>query len=342
VARPAIAVALPLSESTSVSAELLAAGFEVIEIEHPRELEKALDVRRDIALAVLDGEVDAAEAEDYDTVLRGAGRAIPALTVVSPRAFERLVPLAQEGSLNEYFTRPYSADSIRWRVEAMCIRRETVDDGSGPILQGGDPGSWRDEADGGPIEGLYDIAAGHPSGMKVVALTDSPLNTDVLDPARMAAALNAARSRVDVIVIDLHPSYSTLNQAIFDVADRILVPVTPDVPAIRAAVQLRDVAVGLGCRERLAMVINRANSGLSVADMERTVGMPGLALIRSGGLLFVRAANEGRTVIEMFPKEKITTDFEVLADRVLGTPTIVPAAKAGFRIGARTRQPARA
>ena len=146
MARPAIAVALPLSESTSVSAELLAAGFEVIEIEHPRELEKALDVRRDIALAVLDGEVDAAEAEDYDTVLRGAGRPIPALTVVSPRAYERLVPLAQEGSLNEYFTRPYSADSIRWRVEAMCIRRETVDDGSGPILQGGDPGSWRGSA----------------------------------------------------------------------------------------------------------------------------------------------------------------------------------------------------
>jgi pilus assembly protein CpaE len=405
VARPAIAVALPPSESDSVSAELLAAGFEVIEIETPRELEKALDVRRDIALAVLDGEVDIAEAEDYNTVLAGAGRSIPALTVVSPRAFERLVPLTHADSLNEYFTRPYSADSIRWRVEAMCIRRETVDDGSGPILMTGDPGSWRgnattiaifnpkggvgkttvatnlaaalqvrrgksvllidadtvtghvttslgiegvrtvadswrDEADGGPIEGLYDIAAGHQSGMKVVALTDSPLHTDVLDPARMAAAISAARSRVDVIVIDLHPSYSTLNQAIFDVADRILVPVTPDVPAIRAAVQLRDVAVGLGCRERLAMVINRANSGLSVADMERTVGMPGLSLIRSGGLLFVRAANEGRTVIEMFPKEKITSDFETLADRVLGTPTLVPVAKAGFRM-ARARQPAR-
>ena len=90
------------------------------------------------------------------------------------------------------------------------------------------------------------------------------------------------------------------------------------------------------------MVINRANSGVSVADMERTVGMPGLALIRSGGLLFVRAANEGRTVIEMFPKEKITTDFEVLADRVLGTPTVVPAPKAGFRIPTRAREAARA
>jgi pilus assembly protein CpaE len=409
VARPAVVVALPLTESTTVCAELFAAGFEVIAVEYPRELEKALDARRDIALAILDGEVDADEATAYEMALRDAGRPIPALTVVSPRAFERLSSQVQSGSDNEYFTRPYSADSIRWRVEAMCIRRETVDDGSGPVLQGGDIGlgswsgrattiavfnpkggvgkttvatnlaaalqtrkgksvllidadtvtghvttslgidavrtvadSWRDEADGGPIESLIDIASAHPSGMKVVALTDSPLHTDVLDPARMAAAIAAARGRVDVIVIDLHPSYSTLNQAIFDEADRILVPVTPDVPAIRAAVQLRDVATGLGCRERLAMVVNRANSGVTVADMERTVGMPALALIRSGGLLFVRAANEGRTVIDMFPREKITADFDLLADRVLGTPKLAPATRTGFRMPTRGRETARA
>jgi len=117
--------------------------------------------------------------------------------------------------------------------------------------------------------------------------------------------------------------------------------VTPDVPAIRAAVQLRDVAHGLGCRERLAMVVNRANSGLSVADMERTVGMPALALIRSGGLLFVRAANEGRTVIELFPREKITSDFDDLADRVLGAPRAVPVVKTGFRLPARAKEPVR-
>jgi pilus assembly protein CpaE len=168
------------------------------------------------------------------------------------------------------------------------------------------------------------------------------LHTDVLDPARLAAAIGVARSRVDIIVIDLHPSYSVLNQAVFEEADRILVPVTPDVPALRAAVQLRDVAAGLRCRERLAMVVNRANSGVSVAEMERAVGMPALALIRSGGLLFVRAANEGRTVIEMFPKEKITADFDVLADRVLGTPKLDPAPRAGFRISARNKAAARA
>jgi MinD-like ATPase involved in chromosome partitioning or flagellar assembly len=410
MARPAVVVALPPGESVYVCAELAEAGYDVVEVLDAADLKRAIDRRRDIGLAVLDGEIDDDDAREFEVVIRASSHPIASLTVVSPRALERFAALESGNADDEYFTRPYSADSIRWRVEAMCIRRETIDDGSGPVLRGGDAGmggwnkrattvavfnpkggvgkttiatnlasalqtrkgksvllidadtvtghvtmslgidavrtvadAWRDEAEGGPAEDLISIASAHPSGMKVVALTDSPLNTDVLDPTRLAAAIVDARQFVDVIVLDVHPSYSTINQAIFDEADRILVPVTPDVPAIRAAVQLRDVSIGLGCRERLAMVINRANSGIAVEDMERTVGMPALAQIRSGGLLFVRAANEGRTVIDMFPREKITTDFDQLADRVLGTPPKPsPAPKASFRIPVRGKAPARA
>ena len=90
-------------------------------------------------------------------------------------------------------------------------------------------------------------------------------------------------------------------------------------------------------------MINRANSGVSVADMEKTVGMPALAQIRSGGLLFVRAANEGRTVVEMFPKERITQDFDALADRLVGTPAAAPVSvKSGFGLFSRPKSVARA
>jgi pilus assembly protein CpaE len=328
--------------------------------------------------------------------------------VVSPRTLERLTAGNTASSAeDEYFTRPYSAESLRWRVEAMCIRIQTVDDGSGPILQNGQfetdswarrattvvvfnpkggvgkttiatnlastlqlrksqdvllidadtvtghvptslgidgvrtlVDSWTDELEGGPVETLIDLAAAHPSGMKVVSLTSSPLNTEVLEPERVGDAINIARRGFDFLVIDLHPSYSPLNQAIFERADRILVPVTPDVPAIRAAVQMVSTATELGIRDRLALVINRANSGVAVADIERTVGLAALALIRSGGMHFVRAANEGRTIIEMFPKEKITEDFDALADRIVGTPDQAPA-KAGFGLFSRPKAPAR-
>ena len=36
-------------------------------------------------------------------------------------------------------------------------------------------------------------------------------------------------------------------------------------------------------------------------------------------MLFVRAANEGRSAVERFPKEKVIDDIEQLADRMIAT-----------------------
>jgi pilus assembly protein CpaE len=409
MARPAVVVALPQNERTPVVAELRDAGFDPIAVGRPAELEALLASRRDVGVAILDGETDFDTSLEYYSLLHDEGRAIPSLMVVSARTLERLSTTSNRaGADDEYFTRPYSAESLRWRVEAMCIRSQTVDDGSGPVLQdtGYEAGdwarrasvitifnpkggvgkttiatnlaaalavrkgqkvllidadvvtghvttslgleqvrtladSWRDQAEGGPTESLLDIAAEHASGIRVLALTSNPIHTENIDPERVSDAISGARRGFDYVVIDLHPSYSELNQMVFDRSDQILVPVTPDVPAIRAAVQFRDVAVELGLRERLAMIVNRANSGVSVADMERTVGMQALALIRSGGMLFVRAANEGRTIVDMFPRERITEDFVALADRIVGTPAST-APKIPFKLFGRQKEPARA
>ncbi len=150
-------------------------------------------------------------------------------------------------------------------------------------------------------------------------MAESPLHTEILEPRRVAEAITTACRVYDWVIVDMHPDYGPLNQVIFERADKIIVPVTPDVPAIRAAVQFREVAVELEIRERLAMVVNRANSGVSVADMERTVGMAALAEVRSAGMIFVRAANEGRSAVERFPKEKVIEDIENLCDRLMAT-----------------------
>jgi Flp pilus assembly CpaE family ATPase len=86
------------------------------------------------------------------------------------------------------------------------------------------------------------------------------------------------------------------------------------------------VASELGIRDRLSLVVNRANSGISVGDIETATGMKSIAELRSAGMLLVRAGNIGKTLVEQFPREKVTADFDRLADRVLtlvgaGSPT---------------------
>jgi len=72
MARPAVVVALPPGESVYVCAELAEAGFDVIEVLDSSDLKRALDSRRDIGLAVLDGEIDGDDARDFESVIRAS------------------------------------------------------------------------------------------------------------------------------------------------------------------------------------------------------------------------------------------------------------------------------
>ena len=92
--------------------------------------------RKDIVLAVIDPTAD--PDNDFDRPGRRPSRRRPHQPRPDRRRRRALEDLDTSTGHpdDEYVTRPYSAESIRWRVEAMCIRSAAVDDGSGPVLQG--------------------------------------------------------------------------------------------------------------------------------------------------------------------------------------------------------------
>jgi pilus assembly protein CpaE len=416
MARPAVICALPREEAGPVAQALAIAGLDVIKASRPEEVEATLKARRDVGLAIIDGEFDFDTTLELYALLHESGRRIPCLMVVSPRTLEQFDHGPQAGTNDEFLTRPYSAESLRWRVEAMLIRAETYDDGSGEILKTGPlevsewgkratvvalfnpkggvgkttiainvatalqtrneqrvllidadtvtghiatslgldryqtvADAWEEaaEAEAGSNEpdalagGLAGLATAHANGLRVVVLTNTPTQAHKIDPVRFADSLSSARVGFDVVVVDLHPDYGELTQSIFDRCDRILVPVTPELPAIRAALQFLEIAKELGVRDRVNLVVNRANSGVSMADIEKAIGLKAFGQIRSGGLLFVRAANEGATVVEMFPKEKVTADFEALAEKLL-TRDLAGDDKGLFRMLPKQREAVRA
>ena len=390
--RSAVAIALPSPEFEAVREHLVDAGYDAILVRNDLELEMLLRTRDDIRVAVLDGENDFDGTLEMYASLHEGDRNVPALLLMPPRVLGRM-GLGGKGPVkDEYFTRPYSPESLRWRVEAMLIRVENVpaESGAGPVIDAGlrEPSAsdeaptdgkrgkiiivfnpkggvgkttisinlgailqlrkgqrvllvdcdtvtghvaqslgmesprtlaraWREAENTGIEETIGQIAAVHSSGLRVLTLASSPLHTEVLEPTRVSNLISAARDSYDWVILDMHPDYGPLNQALFKHADRILVPVTPDVPCIRAAVQFREVAVELNIRDRLTVVINRSDSGVTASDVQRVVAVTAMARVRSAGMLFVRASDEGKSAVERFPDAKVVGDIETLAERLM-------------------------
>jgi MinD-like ATPase involved in chromosome partitioning or flagellar assembly len=412
VPRSAVAIALPSPEFEAVREHLVEAGYDAIHVRSDLELEMLLRTRDDIRVAVLDGEKDFDGTLEMYATLHEADRNVPALLLMPPRALGRMGLGGRGPVKDEYFTRPYSPESLRWRVEAMLIRVENVpaESGAGPVIDAalrelsssdevptdgkrgkiiivfnpkGGVGkttisinlgaalqlrkgqrvllvdcdtvtghvaqslgmdsprtlarAWREAEKTGIEETIGQIAAVHSSGLRVLALASSPLHTEVLEPTRVSNLISAARDSYDWVVLDMHPDYGPLNQALFKQADRILVPVTPDVPCMRAAVQFREVAIELNIRERLTVVINRSNSGVAASDVQRVVAVAAMARVRSAGMLFVRASDEGKSAVERFPDSKVVGDIDTLAERLMNGVEVEDDRSVGFPSRERVR-----
>ncbi len=399
VSPTAVALVLPKADFVAVCDDLVAAGYEPLPAENADDLERLLDSRDDIRVAIVNGEGEIDQTLELYGVLHDRGRKIPALILVSPLTFGRMSLGGRSDSTDEYFSRPFTAQSLRFRIDAMLIRsgevpveepvvveeivaahataatapvtppaqpleeaqrgrlvvvfnpkggvgKTTVSVNLGAALQVrkhlrvllidcdavtghvapslGMPQlrtlaeAWLwDHQNGKEEETIAHVAVPHSVGLDVLVLAGTPFHTEVLEPARVAAAIAASRAFYDFVILDLHPDFGPLNLAIFDLADRIIVPVTPDVPCIRAAVQFREVATALEMRDRLVLVINRANSGIAPSKVERTVGIPALAKIRSAGKLFYQASDAGVPAVERAPGAKAVGDINRLADRLL-------------------------
>ena len=136
MSRPAVALLLPPAERDPVAAELHAGGFDPVPLDDVRDLAALMATRTDVAVGIIDAEVEPEQRNARLVAAPGQRPADPGPADRQPGHDGHPGHGRPGHEDDEYLTRPYSAESIRWRVEAMCIRAVAVDDGSGPVLQG--------------------------------------------------------------------------------------------------------------------------------------------------------------------------------------------------------------
>jgi pilus assembly protein CpaE len=157
------------------------------------------------------------------------------------------------------------------------------------------------------------------SGVRVLTWGTDPGQSEHVGVDLLLAALRWARNHHSYVVVDNHPGYDDRTMAMLAVASEILLIVTPEVGAIRNSSQFLELARELGLASGIRVVVNRANHGIRMADMEASLGLPVSATVVSSGPKAVISSNEGMPIITKFPKEKISDDLHRVA-RLVSDP----------------------
>jgi pilus assembly protein CpaE len=184
------------------------------------------------------------------------------------------------------------------------------------------PEDWNDAA-------FEHATTEHPaSGVRVLTWGTDPGESERVSVDLLLAAVRWGRTHHSYVVVDNHPGYDDRTMAMLSVSNEIFLVVTPEVGPLRNSAQFLELAREVGLGESVRVIVNRANHGVRLPDIEHVLKLPVSATIVSNGPKAVIASNEGAPIISRFPREKITTDLHNVARLITeerAAPAGVPA-----------------
>jgi pilus assembly protein CpaE len=159
----------------------------------------------------------------------------------------------------------------------------------------------------------------HASGVWVLSQCDAVADGERLDPGTMAGVLRFLRRHYDHVVVDGLRDFGDLSFAALDLASRVVLVVTQEVPAVRSAQRCAAYFGQLGYdSSRLLLLVNRFQKGSPITRevVEETVGLPVGALVGNDFSGLSRAVNRGVLLWEEASRSPVVRDVEALAAQV--------------------------
>jgi MinD-like ATPase involved in chromosome partitioning or flagellar assembly len=160
----------------------------------------------------------------------------------------------------------------------------------------------------------------HVSGASVLLRPPDPLSVEKIRPRSFVDAIERYRSLYEHVIVDTASSLDELNLDLLESATRILLVVTPEMGALHNTARFLGLAERLGHTQKISLVLNRSNSGISAEDLQRTLGIGVACGVVSAGRMMLDAVNEGTTLFARDPsrRERITQDLAAIVELVAG------------------------
>jgi pilus assembly protein CpaE len=177
----------------------------------------------------------------------------------------------------------------------------------------------------------------HPAGLYALCAPKSPVEADSITAEQVAHLLRQLAAQFDYVVVDTAPGLGEHTLAALELCSDGVWVTGMDVPGVRGLRSSLDVLGQLGLLpEARHLVLNMADakSGLSVRDVEATVGVPvDVSVPRSR--LVAYSTNRGIPVLQATRKDGATAALGQVVERI--SPTAKTKAKADARRRAHRR-----
>ena len=168
---------------------------------------------------------------------------------------------------------------------------------------------------------LLGTMATHTSGVQVLAAPPRPEMADLITAEAMRRILNMLKACFDYVVVDTWGSFEDTMLAILDIADRILLVMTMEMPCIKDARLFLEVAEALKYpKDKVLLVANRCDAGqtISVQDVERSVRHRVDWKVSSGGHMVAQAINQGVPFVISNRDSPVARSLRAMADGIVG------------------------
>jgi pilus assembly protein CpaE len=178
----------------------------------------------------------------------------------------------------------------------------------------------------------------HRSGVNLLAAPASPEQAETIRPDIVRRTLELAPDAFDYIVVDTASTFSEIQLIALEMANTILLPVTPDMASLRSAVNTMRILKAVEIdQSKIKVLLNEIipRAGLTREQMESGLGQPAF-VIPHAGPLFIEGSNQGRPVVEAAPTVPASKALLELARTLCvpeGSPSDAEKAPSGNLVG---------
>jgi pilus assembly protein CpaE len=177
------------------------------------------------------------------------------------------------------------------------------------------------------------------SGLRVLVAPSTPQYAESITVYTVEQVIDAMRESYQFVIVDTPAQLQDTTLAALDAATTILLLTTLDLLALHKTRTALDMLRQLYPSEKIWLVLNRANSevGISLQDVETTLGVPMRAQIPSDGRIVVTSINEGKPFVTSAPDTSIARRISALSYELMGREApshsggeVVPQNNGGF------------